>query len=213
MVFFAARELGRGRVDLSVTPLGKSPTRLPVFEVPAALDLGGGAFALAARHRGSLLAWLLDSSRKPRGSVKVYPGGSPQAPRWVRVDADALLAVVQREPSGRPVARIARVAPAGELPAALTELALAEADPSGSLSTALLGAQRYVAYQAGDSARRLLLAPVDGALAPAGAPLWIDSAVQESFVTSLGDGRLLVVYLRAGAAGRVEVVSRAAKCG
>jgi hypothetical protein len=110
--------------------------------------------------------------------------------------------------------RVARLTPgATTFPPSLTDVTLAEPDPTGAFSTALLGEQRYLAYQAGEPARRLLLSPVNADLAPSGAPLWIDSAVQESFATAVSEGRLLVVYLRAGAAGRVELVSRVAKCG
>ena len=42
------------------------------------------------------MAWLLDASKRPQGPARAYGGGSPQPPRWAKLDADVALMVVQR---------------------------------------------------------------------------------------------------------------------
>jgi hypothetical protein len=53
---------------------------------------------------------------------------------------------------------------------------------------------------------------VDPLLTYRGNPLLVDTGVFESRLVAIPDGRLLLVYLRSGTSGRVELVSRTVKC-
>jgi hypothetical protein len=214
MVFFAEQEHGRGRFDLNTTPLGKTPSKPPVFEGPVAYDLGRGSFALAARFRGSLFAWLLDASKHARGPMRVYGGGFPGLPRFAPFGTESDLFLVLGTNDGRRLPRAVRVASgATELPADLTAIGVAEPALTGSLSGTALGSRRFVSYLADEKTRRLMLVGVDVGLGAMGTPVAVDAGVYDAQIFPLADGRLLVTYLREGVGGRVDLVSRAATCG
>jgi hypothetical protein len=214
MEFFAEKELGRGKVDLTSSSLGKTPTKLPEYESPVATDLGNGDFSVATRFRGGLYVWLLDSAKHARGPIRMFPGLSPGAPRFATLGIERALLVAGRDASDHALPRALLVdASAAQLPATLSELSLGGLPVVGSLSGAMLGGQRYLAVQSDESVRRLTLLPVDATLASLGTPILVDSGVFESRVVPVTDGGLLVVYLRSGTGGRMELVSRTVKCG
>lgn len=213
MELFAEQEHGRGKATLSQSPLGKAPTKLPVYEAPTALDLGGGAFVLSARYRGGLFAWLLDGSKHLRGPARAYPGAAPWAPALALLGPDAALLIVQHD-GERHAPRFAEFATgATELPSGLVDFDVGEPALLGTPAAVLAGEQRFVSGVADDAARRLVLVPVNGAFAKAGEPLAIDAGVHDSELVALADGRLLLVYLRGGSSGRMELVSRTVQCG
>lgn len=223
MEFLAEQDQGRGKVVLSASPLGKAPTKLPVYESPTALDLGNGEFALSTRYRGSLFAWLLDASKHLRGPTRIFSGGFPSAPRFASFGVDRTLLVVARDAGDVAVPRALRFDPsAPQLPAMLTDFSLGGLSLVGSMSGAMLGAQRFIAVQSaeierdvqsGPSARHLTLLPVDPVLSSLNRPILVDTGVSESRLIPLVDGRLLLVYLRSSTSGHVELVSRSVKCG
>lgn len=214
MEFFAEQELGRGKVDLTSSALGKTPTKLPEYESPVALDLGSGDFSVATRFRGGLYAWLLDSAKHARGPIRMFPGLSPGAPRFASLGIERALLAAGHDASDHALPRaLIFDSSATQLPAALSELSLGGLPIVGSFSGAMLGAQRYLAVQSDESVRRLTLLPVDATLASLGTPILVDAGVFESRIVPVLDGGLLVVYLRGGTSGRVELVSRTVKCG
>ncbi|HEX7669166.1 MAG TPA: hypothetical protein VF395_06275, partial [Polyangiaceae bacterium] len=160
MEFFAEKELGRGKVDLTSSSLGQTPTKLPEFESPVALDLGNGDFSVATRFRGGLYAWLLDSAKHARGPIRMFPGLSPGAPRFATLGIERALLVAGHDASDHALPRaLIFDASATQLPAALSELSLGGLPIVGSFSGAMLGAQRYLAVQSDESARRMTLLP------------------------------------------------------
>jgi hypothetical protein len=220
VVLFAEQERGRGRSDLSSSPLGKAPAKVPVYEAATAYDMGGGSFVLAARFRGALFSWVLDASKHPRGMARVYSGGYPAQPHFVNFGTEIGLVVVQTGTGGQKSARAARfTADVMALPSALSDLVIPERSVEPPVSAAMFGAaspfasSRFVAYQADETARRLSIVQVDGNLAPAGEPLTIDLGVRESELFALDGGKLLVVYIRVDASGKSELVSKTIRIG
>lgn len=213
MELFVLPDSGRGRVTLHTAAIGKAPTKLPEFEAPIATDLGNGEFALSTRFRGSLFAWMLDADERPRGPMRVFPGGSPGAPRFSTFGPETALLVVTRDADHATGRALLFEPGASQLPAMLSELRLADLALTGPISGVLQGGTRFVAVQADDKARRLVLVPVDATLSAFGAPVPVDGGVFESRVAALSDGRLLLVYLRGAENGKVELVSRTVKCG
>lgn len=219
VVLFVEQERGRGRADLSTSPLGKAPAKVPVYEAATAYDIGGGNFVLAARFRGALFTWVLDASKHPRGSVRVYSGGFPAQPHFVNFGSELALIVVQGG-SGQKAARAARfAADVTTLPSALSDLVIPDrsVEPPVSAtmfgSTTALASSRFVSYQSDESAKRLSIVQIDGNLAATGEPLTIDVGVRESELFALGDGRLLVVYIRVDGSGKSELVSKTVRLG
>jgi hypothetical protein len=213
MEFFVADEKGHGKFSLTVSSLGKKPETLPDYDAPVAWDFGTGERALTARHRGSVFAWLLDASRHPRGPLRSFPLVSPGVPHFSPFGPETALLVTSREAGHPAAASLVFEQGVSQLPASLSELHLGDVSPIGSFSGAMTGDRRFLAVQADESARRLVVVPVDAALSAAGAGVVVDAPVFESRLTKLADGRLLVVYLRSAADGRVELVSRTVHCG
>jgi hypothetical protein len=216
VVLFAEQERGRGRADLSTSPLGKAPTKLPVYEAAAAYDMGGGNFLLAARFRGALFTWVLDASKHPRGSVRVYSGGFPAQPHFANFGSELALIVVQSGAGGQKAARAARFAPdVTSLPSTLSDLVIPDHGIEPPVSAVIGGAPpaRFIAYQSDQSAKRLSVVQVDGNLAATGEPLPIDVGVRDSELFALADGRLLVVYIRLDPSGKSELVSKTIRLG
>jgi hypothetical protein len=219
VVLFTEQERGRGRADLSTSPLGKAPAKVPVYEAATAYDIGGGSFVLAARFRGALFTWVLDASKHARGSVRVYSGGFPAQPHFVNFGNELALIIVQGG-AGQRAARAARFAPdVTTLPSALSDLVIPDRSVEPPVSAAMLGSTtslasaRFVAYQSDESAKRLSIVQVDGNLAAVGEPHTIDVGVRESELFALGDGRLLVVYIRVDGSGKSELVSKTVRLG
>jgi hypothetical protein len=220
IVLFTEQERGRGRADLSTSPLGKNPTKIPVYEAATVYDMGGGSFALAARFRGALFAWVLDASKHAKGAVRVYSGGFPAQPRFANLGSEQILIVVQSGAGGQKSARAARFSPdVAELPSALSDLVVPEHALEPPVSAAAVSAtspyagQRFIAYQSDESVKRLSVVQIDGNLAATGEPLTVDVGVRDSELFALPDGRLLVVYLRVDATGKSELVSKVIRLG
>ena len=146
--------------------------------------------------------------------MRQFSGIAPGAPRFASLGADRALLVAAHDASERAVPRaLIFDSSATQLPAMLTDLSLGGLPLVGPLSGAILGAQRFLAVQSDETARRLTLLPVNALLASLGTPILVDAGVFESRLVPIADGRLLVVYLRGGTSGRVELVSRTVKCG
>lgn len=219
IVIFTEQERGRGRADLSTSPIGKNPTKIPVYEAATVFDMGGGSFALAARFRGSLFAWVLDASKHAKGPARVYGGGYPAQPHFANLGSEQLLILVQAG-AGQKSARAARFAPdVTSLPSALSDFVIPDHAIEPPVSAAVvpapsvLAGQRFIAYQSDESAKRLSVVQIDGNFAATGEPLAVDVGVRDSELVALADGRLLVVYLRVDASGKSELVSKTIRLG
>lgn len=218
IVLFTEQERERGRADLSTSPLGKNPTKIPVHEAAEAYDMGGGSFVLLTRFRGSLFAWVLDASKHARGPARVY-SGYPAEPHVANFGPE-LAALVVEGAGGQKAARAARFAPdVTSLPSSLSDLVIpdravespVEAVAMGGAST--FAGQRFLTYVADETAKRLSVVQIDTNLAAAGDPVPLDVGVHDSALFALGDGRLLVVYIRVDPSGRSELVSKTIKLG
>jgi hypothetical protein len=213
MVFFAERELGRGRSKLLERKLGSDPQTLHTFDVPAAAEISPGTFVLTARYRGALHAWMLDAEKRPVGNLRTYTGGQPTRVRFA--DDGRAFGLLSQQSGGEHGLRVLDVADGNVLPASLRELVIpgggaSKTEPSfvRAGSVRLLG---YVAGPAGQGSFQVV--PVDAALAPLAPALRIapDEAVVEAQVFALPSGKLLAAYLRGGS--KPAFVSKVLTCG
>lgn len=218
MRLFVAADGGRRRVPLHNVFLGKEPKKLHTFEAPVAHRLSSGAVVLAARYRGQMFAWLLESDLKKRGSLQKYGGGYPSLPRIVADGTDHLLLTSQKVDLEHWKVRSIRLeARHATLLDALQQPRLGEEDDSMAEPTfARAGEQRWLAFQRGDRrGGRVVLAPVNDELAAEGRAVVVTpekNAVYESHLFGLDDGRLLLVYIAAEKGQPHQLVSEVLRC-
>jgi hypothetical protein len=192
------------------------PKKLYTFESPVAQRLKNDSYLLAARYRGALYAWILDSVKQASGQHRVYRGGWPTLPRMLPDDANVLLLTSRKRGKEYSLAYAPIAGGDPKLPKTLQKLAF---DGHGSSlaepTYARARDQRWVSFHAGDRRKGVLkIVPVDEKLAPVGAAHTVsdpEETVYESHLVGLENGELLAVYIQNGAPG-ADLISRRLQC-
>ena len=207
---------GAAQHVLHTVALPDPPKELHTFESPAAEQLRDGSYALAARYRGSLLAWTLTSGKQKRGAMRTYGGGYPTLAHFIPDGMDYLMVTSQQTQGERYELRYGRIdVNRAALPDSLLKPAIEGAQSLAEPSLARAGKQRWLAYQAGERREgQLMLVPVDSALGAVGRPYAVTEgqrSVYESLVLGLKGDRILAVFLQNSDAG-AELVSEVLHC-
>jgi hypothetical protein len=216
MDLIALPAAGAQPVQLHSVALPDEPKQLHTFESPAAEQLRDGSFALAARYRGALLAWLLNSGKARRGGVRMYAGGYPTLVHFVPDGMDYILITSQQTQNERFELKFGRIdGNATLMPSSLSKPALEGTASLAEPSLARVGKQRWLSYQAGERREgQLTLVPVDHLLNAVGRAYPVTEGqrtVYESLVLALAGDRLLAVFLQNSDAG-AELVSEVLHC-
>ncbi len=207
---------GRPPQKIHQVDFDEPPKTLYTFEAPVAQRLKNDSYLLAARYRGALSTWLLDSVKQLSGQPRVHRGGWPTLPRMIPDDGSLLLLTSQKTGKEYALAYASVSGTDPKLPQALQKLVF-EGQGSSLAEPTLARAddKRWVSFHADDWRKGVLrIVPVDEKLAPVGAAHTVsdpDETVYESYLVGLEDGELLAVYIQNGAPG-ADLISRRLQC-
>jgi len=207
---------GRPPQKLHQVDFDEPPKTLHTFEAPVVQRLKNDSYLLAARYRGALFTWLLDSVKQPSGQHQVYRGGWPTLPRMLPDDGNLLLLTSQKVGKEYSLAYAPIADGDPKLPQALRKLVFEGHGSSLAEPTfARADDKRWVSFHTADWRKGVLtIVPVDEKLSPVGAAHTVsdpNETVYESHLVGLENGELLAVYIQNGAPG-ADLVSRRLQC-
>ena len=216
MRLFADPQDGRPPQKLRQVDFDEPPKTQYTFETPVAQRLDSGSTLLAARYRGALFTWLLDSVKQVSGQYRAYRGGWPTRPRVASDESRWLLLTSRKTGKDHQLAYASLSGTDPKLPPSLQQFAFEGHGQSLAEPTFARAAdQRWVSFHAQDRRKGVLkIVPVDQKLAPVGAAHTVSDpgeTVYESYLVGLESGELLAVYIQNGAPG-ADLISRRLQC-
>ena len=173
------------------------------FEIPVSHPLHDGGYLLAARYQGSLVAAILGPEKTLQGTVHSYPG-MPTLPDIAADGDDTVLVTSFVKSKTEFTLRGLRVgSQKPELPKAMTPVTLAPDDKDSETDPDFTRdgkGRRWLSYVDGERGHgKLFIAPIGADFTAVGHPFEITQGgerASEARLVALGDGTILVVYLR-----------------
>lgn len=189
-------------IHLHENELKGAPPKIMNFEVPVSQRAADGTYVLAARHGGSLVVALLNGDKTMR-TMRTYPG-YPSLPD-ITEDGDSIVVATAMLQENKKYAmkalRLSTNHP--ELPKALVPIETdddgleSESDPDFTRDSK---GQRWMSYVDGERGNgHLEIVPVGEDFRATGKPFEItteEERASEARLVALGDGVILVAYLR-----------------
>lgn len=217
---FVERGKDGSRDPVATLDLATDPFRLAGFDTPVSHELGDGAYLVAARAPGKLLAMVVDHEKKPLGKTTEYKG-SYQMPDLAQDGKDDVLTTAQTVGTDKLALRALRIPgdtralPAGFVPV------IGDADDSKTEGRPEFlrdeKGQRWLAYieDADKGKGHLEILPLTAGFRAAGKPYAVtegNERATEARLFAKKGGGFLVVYLRADGPANTELVTEDLVC-